>query len=128
MSLKDLLVTFVTSEEARVTPGAVLGTGSALSVILIAALLMVTLSPAPGQAAQCCRTGYPDCGCTFCCSGDCQTNAVRDDCPGLMCWMNYRWCNYGECEEQYLTCYGDCPVCTCSEVGDCSPSPSPCFP
>jgi len=118
MALKDLLVTFVTGEEARVTPGAVLRTGSLLSVVVIAALLTLSLSSTTAYAYQCCWR--PASGCANCCVNCASTSSIEITCPGQMsCYRYYRTnCQEG-CTEEYIQCYPGYKACTCAGLGDC---------
>ena len=118
MALKDLLVMFVTGEEARVTPGAVLKAGSLLSVVVIAALLTLSLSSTTAYALQCCWR--PEEGCTNCNPNCADLDCYSISCPGqINCYRCYRTnCQEGGSEE-YIVCDPGEKACTCAGIGDC---------
>jgi len=125
MSLKNLLVTFVTSEEASITQRSAMSLGATLSIVLAVAVLTIGLTAQNAHAwsvQECCASagGYmyadyhwvPGDGCNPHCWEE--ELEVRDCCSVSMCgcteWQstgNYRVC----CEGAGCGCYGRCDEC-----------------
>jgi len=127
MSFKDLLVTFVTSEEASITQRSAMSLGATLSIVLAVAILTIGLmaqSPHAIDVWQCCASagGSMDLEYRWTWSKDCpqdphcweEREQYRYCCSVSMCgcteWQstgNYRVC----CEGAGCGCYGRCDEC-----------------
>ena len=97
MSFKDLLVTFVTSEEASITHRSALRLGSVLTVVMLVAMVMVVMTPMPAQASCC----YAEEG--HCCDDPCGDWSYYPCNPN--CEYVQRSC-IGGCIEWYYACSG----------------------
>ena len=101
MSLKDLLVTFVTSEEASITQRSALRLGSMLTVVMLVAMVMVVMTPMPAQAETCCILVHGPC----CEGGECGAWYYYDCQLNPSCQYVERSC-FGGCTEYYYACAG----------------------
>lgn len=98
MSLKNLLVTFVTSEEARITQRSAMSMGATLSIVLAVAILTIGLTAQSPHAIDVRQ----------CCSGAGGTMYKESH------WVDWRLCN-PQCMEQRKEerwCCSD-PMCGC---------------
>jgi len=93
---KDLLVTFVTSEEASIARRSALKLGSMLTVVSLLAMVMVALNAQPAHADM-----------------DCVEDCERD--YTVQCWYNpqcFKWLwTCGEWYEQTYICAGQSETC-----------------
>jgi len=104
MSFKDLLVTFVTSEEASITQRSFFNVGAVLTVVVLVAMVIVGLTSQPAWAQVCCGMG--------CCESTCGDWSSESACGGV-CTRYYRSCFTG-CVEEYYMCIGEeHPRCDC---------------
>ena len=100
MSFKDLLVTFVTSEEASITQRSAFKLGSVLTVVMLVAMVTVAMTPMSVAAGE-------DC-CPFGCSGSMcgETHSAELICPpDISCTYFWRDC-YGGYYEWQIQCPG----------------------
>jgi len=95
MSLKNLLVTFITSEEASVTHRGVLSMGSTLAVIVGVSMLVLAMTPVPAQA-------WPNCGCD---PSDCWVQYWEHYCDPI-CTRMHLVCQEGNCTMWVYQCPG----------------------
>jgi len=102
MSLKDLLVTFVTSEDASIAQRSFFHIGAMLTVVLVA-MVIVGLTSQPAWAGSCCHAG--------CCGSTCGDWSSESVCGGL-CIKYTRSCFTG-CNEYYFYCNGVGERCSC---------------
>ena len=105
MSFKNLLVTFVTSEEASITQRLFFNVGAMLTGVVLVAMVIVGLTSQRAWADNpCCPAGC--CGETTCGSW-----SSEPDCGGT-CTKYTRSCFTG-CVEYYIQCPGDPSRCSC---------------
>jgi len=97
MSIKELLVTFVTSEEASIAQRSFFNVGAVLTVVVLVAMVIVGLTSQPAWAQVCCDVG--------CCNSTCGDWSYESPVCGGPCVRYYRSCFTG-CVEQYYTCSG----------------------
>ena len=101
MSLKNLLVTFVTGEEASIAQRSVLSLGSILTVVMLVAMVTVAMAPMSMAAGENC--------CPFGCANNpnCQPpESAELICPpDISCTYFWRWCQEGDYEWQ-IQCPG----------------------
>jgi len=106
MSIKDLLVTFVTSEEASITQRSALRLGALLPVVMLVAMAMVAMMPmsvAPVWAGgACCQEPNGEWGCSGSMCGPVQS---VEACGGAPCYYQWRDC-YEDWTEWRYQCPG----------------------
>jgi len=101
MSFKDLLVTFVTSEEASITQRSAMSMGAVLTAIVTVSMLIAIAPPAFASCPNDWSNQY--------CGKSCGSWETYDSCPGSPCVIYHRWC-----EQKY------CHSCWPNEEGCCS--------
>jgi len=105
MSFKNLLVTFVSSEEASITQRSALRLGSVLTVVMLVVMVTVAMTPMSVAAGGSC--------CPFGCSGaPCGSPNSVSACPPGPCSYDWRDCYEGWTEWQYQ-CSGGWTGCEC---------------
>jgi len=114
MSIKELLVTFVTSEDASIARRSAVNMGAMLAIVAAVAVLVTGFSATPAWAefcpGVCASFGYYYCGDWY--------DVQSPYCGGGPCVLQYRTCLRDgcpecRCVEQRVTCSGGYEGCDC---------------